>query len=292
MPAWRAVLAGCALALVFAVPAKAGDGEGRVSADWTVGSRAYRELRARAAFDLADSASLAARASVYRSDEVNGTYKLFGLRGGYEPGRWSFGLDAAVQPRVDGYEKSSLGGDAAYSFPLSGDDGNAALDLGGGVALTRHSDQLASEPRSGPGRGAKRAEEFVVRESDLFVFGAVRTPAATLSGRAMTSSYDRDLAGESARRVLSVGEAFDGAVFGFPRSSLMAKIRVEALPRLEPFASWTHTTFALGDPPSNALAAGATVFLGRIDATASVERYRQRGFPDRNYLSLGASLGF
>jgi len=287
----KSVLAAAALALLAAVSARADDG-GSAGADLTVGSNGYRAVRARASFDLPDSVYLAPRAAFYRSDEVNGTYKLFGLRGGYEPGRWSFGADAAVQPRVDGYEKSSLGADAAYSFPLSDSDKKAAFDLGGGVVLTRHSDRFAAAGR-GLGRGAERTAEFAVRESDLFVFGALRSRAAVLSGRATSSSYDRDLAAANARReLLTGGGGFDAAVFGFPDTILSATLRIKAIPRVEPFVSYTRTTFELGDPPAHAVEAGATVYLGRAGLSASVERYRQQGFADRNYLTLGATLDF
>lgn len=286
----KAAVAAALLALTAA--AARADGGGSAGLDLTSGSNAYRAVRAHASFDLPDDVYLAPRALFYRSNDVNGTYRLFGLRGGCEPGRWSFGADAAVQPRVDGYEKSSLGGDAAYSFPLSEDDKKAAAELGGGVVLTRHSDAFDAEP-GGRGRGRARTETFAVRESDLFVFGALRSRAAVLSARATKSSYDRDLAAADARRVLTgAGDGFGAAVFGFPDSILTARLRIKAIPDVEPFAAFTRTTFELGDPPADSVEAGAAVYRGRAGLTASLEVYRQRGFADRRYVTLGATLDF
>jgi hypothetical protein len=300
----KPVLAAGALALIVAVSASADDGAGSAGVAVTAGSNAYRALRARASFDLPDSAYLAPRAEVYRSRDTNGTYRLFGLRGGYEPGRWSFDGDAALQPRVDGYQKSELGADAAYSFPLAEEEeGGAAFDLGGGFLLTRHSDLLADAGGAGGvggaggapgrGRGVPRVSEFTVRESDLFAFGAWRGRAAVLSGRLTKASYDRDLGSANARRVLApAGDAFNGAVLGFPDTIVSLLLRVESFSRVEPFVSWRRTTFALGDPPSTAAAAGATLTRGRAGLTASLEVERQRGFPARTYLTVGSSVGF
>jgi len=294
MPSGRSLLTFVALALSVA-PALAAEGDGSAGVDFTAGSNAYRAARVRASFDLRDSFYLAPRASFYRSNDVNGTYKLFGLRGGYEPGAWSFGGDVAVLPRVDGYERTSLGADAAYAFRLSEEDKNTALDLGGGVTLTRHSDLVAGAPGSnGRGRGGEvsRSAEFVVRESDLFVFGTLRGRAAALTGRLSKSSYDRDLAAANARRPLSAGGGFDAAVVGFPDTVVSAALKVKAIPDLEPFVSVARTTFELGDPPATSYEAGATAWSGRLGLAASLELYRQRGFADRRYLTLGASLEF
>ncbi|MBI3565373.1 MAG: hypothetical protein HY079_09275 [Elusimicrobia bacterium] len=297
MPAREAVLAAFALALTAAASALAEPGDGSAGLDLTAGSNAYRAARARAWFDLRGGFSLAPRAAFYRSDEAGGTYKLFGLRGGYAPGRWSFGVDAAVQPRVDGYAKSSFGADAAYDFPLRGDDAKYALSAGGGFTLTRHSDRLAGEggapAAAGRGRGAERAAEFVVRESDLFAFTELRTRALALSGSAAKSSYDRDLAAADARRVLSaVGDGFGAAVLGFPDTRVAFRLRIDALGAVAPFVSWARTTFELGDPPATAVEVGASVTRGRTSLNASLERYRQAGFPDRRYLTLGGTLDF
>ena len=269
--------------------AAAAAGAGTASLELTAGSRAYRALSARASFETPNDTYIAPRAAFYRSDDADGTYKLFGLRGGYEPGPWSFGADVAVQPNVDGYSKSSLGADAAHSFPLSGEE--AFFDLGGGAAVTRHSDEFAAGGSNGRGRGRARTDEFVVRQTDLVVFAALRGAVASLAGRLTKSAYDRDLAEANARRRLSAGEAFDAAVLGFPDTRASAILRVKA-PPVEPFLAVTRTTFRAGDPPATGLEAGAKVRRGDAAVTASIERYRQAGYEDRTYVSVGGSLDF
>src|SRR5689334_22370539 len=100
---------------------------GSAAVSVTAGSNYYREFSARASFDLPRDFYLSPSASFYRSDDADGTYKLFGLRGGYEPGPWSFGADLKLQPPTDGYSKSALGGVAAYAFPVAD---AAFFDLG------------------------------------------------------------------------------------------------------------------------------------------------------------------
>lgn len=285
----KAALAAAVVALSCAAAA-ADDGAGSAELSQTLGSRGYSLTRGKATLDVGKTASITPSVSIYRSDDVNGTYDTFGLRGDYEPGRWSFGAEAAVQPRTDGYAKSSLGGDAAYAFPL-GDAEDAHLDAGAGATLTRHSDQFAAAA-GGRGRGARRGDELVVRQSDLFVFGALRAERFVLSGRASKSSYNQDLASLSARRApdLALG-GFDAAVTGFPDSSVSARLRLKGR-RVRPFLSYAHTTFELGDPPANAWEAGATVPAGRADVTAAYERYLQSGFAPRGYVTLAVALDF
>ncbi|MDE2490745.1 MAG: hypothetical protein KGM24_07845 [Elusimicrobia bacterium] len=288
----RRVLAVAALAL--AVPA-AGAGGGRAGGGLSAGSDGYREARAWASFDLPDSTYLTPRAALYRSDFLNGTEEVLGLRGGWQPGPWSVGADASLQPRVDGYERSSFGLDASLSVPL--DDARRGLSLaaGGGATFTRHSDlyYAASGPGRGRARGAARGEEFAVRETDLFVFGSLRGRAGALTLRLGESLYDRDLAAADARRELAPpGSGFGAAVFGFPRTVVAVRARAEATANLEPFVSCERTTFELGDPAALSLKGGATLYRGRAALTGSFELYRQSGYADRRYVALGASLGF
>jgi hypothetical protein len=71
-----------------------------------------------------------------------------------------------------------------------------------------------------------------------------------------------------------------------------AKLTIKPTPDVRPFASISRTTFKLGDPPGTALTAGATLYRGDWNFTASAEIYRQSGFADRHYFTLGAGLDF
>lgn len=279
-------LAGALAALLAAAGARAeGGGAG---AGFTAGSGGYREARARAWFDLSPEFWLAPRLAFYRSDELASTRRLFGLGAGYEPDRWRFAGDLALEPRVDGYSRASLGLDAGRVAPL---EGETELEAGAGLGFTRHSDEFAAAPR-GRGRGAARSDDLVVRQADLSVYAAARGEAASLRVRAAKSVYDRDLAAVAARRPPGSG-AFGAAVGGFPDSRLTATARLLATRPVEPFVTVERTAFELGDPPGTGYEAGVAVTVAKgVEVTASLELYRQAGSADRRFVSAGASAKF
>lgn len=287
-------VAGAATALAIltgsSAAVRAADGGGSASVDFTAGSRSDREARVAASFDLRDDWFVAPRAAFFRSDDSPSGFARYGLSGGRSVGAWLFEGDATIQPRVDGYARSSFGGDASCSFGSRKDD-SGALEVGAGANLIRHSDLLFA-PSGGRGRAADRTSEFVVRESDLSAFAAWRGRVGSLSARATGSSYDRDLGEADARRVASLDGEFGAAVVGFPRASATATARVRAGERWEPFVSVTRTTFELGDPPATAVEAGVAWREDRLELRGSVEEYRQAGSADRRYASVGASLDF
>ena len=132
--------AGLALAglLAASVPARA---DASVGADQTFGSGGYRATAVRASADLGESLYLAPRARIDRSDDSGGTYTLIGLLLGYETDSLSLGAEGAVQPKVNGYSRSSLGADALYTLPSSRLLGSAEADVGAAVTGIRHEDE-------------------------------------------------------------------------------------------------------------------------------------------------------
>jgi hypothetical protein len=290
------IAAGLALAglLAAAVPARA---DASAGADQTFGSGGYRATSLRASADVGESLYLAPRARVYRSDSSGGTFVLIGLRLGYEEGPWSLGVEGAVQPKVAGYEKSAFGADAVYTLPRD----HMEVDAGAAVLAVRHEDEFAAAlpaPASGHGSGkrlpgAARSEALVVVQADVTALAALRWPAAELSAEATKSVYDRDLDAEGAResQFLELG-GVDSVVEGFPDTNVNVQLKWTGLARLRPYASWSHTTFKLGASPSNAYEVGARSRLDRVSLKAAYQRYIQKGWSDRDYFTLGASLAF
>ena len=288
------IAAGLALAglLAAAVPARA---DAAVGADQTFGSGGYRAPSLRASADVGESLYLAPRARVYRSDSSGGTFVLVGLRLGYEEGPWSLGAEGSVQPKVAGYAKSAFGADAVYTFPRD----HMEVEAGAAVTGIRHEDELtaaSASAASGAGSGARRpgaarTDALVVTQADLTALAALRWPVVELSAEATKSVYDRDLDAASAResQFLELGGA-DTVVQGFPDTSVNIRLEWKALARLRPYASWSHTTFELGAAPSNGYEAGARSRLDRVTLRAAYQRYVQKGWADRDYFTLGASL--
>lgn len=288
--------AGLALAglLAAAVPARA---DAAVGADQTFGSGGYRATALRASADVGGSLYLAPRARFYRSDASGGTYVLIGLRLGYEEGPWSLGAEGAVQPKVAGYEKSSFGADAVYTFPRE----RMEVDAGAAVLGIRHEDDYAAAipaPASGagPGSGARqpgaaRSEALVVLQTDVSALAELRWPLAAISAEAAKSFYDRDLEAEGAResQFLELG-GVDPVAQGFPDTNVNVQVEWKGRARLRPYASWSRTTFKLGASPSNGYAVGARWRLERISLKAAYQRYVQKGWADRDYFTAGASL--
>lgn len=277
--------------------------------DQTFGSGNYRATKVKASFDLSESLYLSPSYSQYRSDYSSGTRRGLGARLGYEEGLWSWGLEGAHQPRVDGYARSSFGGDAAYSLLPGGEDGVsssedaetfgwglAGVDLGAGLTRTMHSDQFqAAGARMGGHRppGPARTETFSIGQTDFSAFASAKFLAATFSGGVTKSHYDKTLDLGDARVIQALeSSGLDGVAQGFPDLSFDLKLVWKTLPFVRPHVSWVRTSFRLGDPPSDGIEFGGVAEAGRFKVKASWERYTQAGSPKLDYFTLGSSVSF
>lgn len=306
-----ATLSVLAAGAVAAAPAGAAVSLGAAQ---TLGSASYRSTRVDASLDLGESAYVAPSLATYRSDDSSGTYNNFGLRVGYEAGPLSFGVHGSVQPRVDGYRRSALGADVTFSLAPGGTKhghrmagpssesnetfgyGLAGVDVGAGVDRLWHSDEFAAAGTSGTGlrrQGAARAAALDVAQTDVSVFAGAKFLVLELSAQATKSAYSKDIDAGGVREAQFLAlPGVNAIVQGFPDTSANAKVKWKTLPLVRPFLSYTHTTFKLGASPSNSVEIGGNVGLDMLNVQAAYESYTQKGFPDRNYVTIGASLNF
>lgn len=303
-----------AFSAVLAAPAAAGVS---VGASETLGSSNYRGTKANASVDVNDNVYVAPSFSGYRSDTSSGTFKNFDLRLGYETGPVSLGVHGGFQPKTNGYSQRSFGADVTFSItpggskhghkmagPSSGGEetfgsGLAGVDLGGGINHISHSDDLtAASSVNGAGQrraaGAARGRALAIDETDLSAFAGAKFLITELSANITKSVYSKSLDvvnGPRAAQFFAVS-GFGAIVQGFPDTSTNLKLTWKTLPLVRPYISYTHTTFKLGDAPSNAVELGGVVGLDMLSVKGAYERYTQSGTPDANYFTLGASLNF
>jgi hypothetical protein len=77
-----------------------------VGADQTFGTSGYRGTKANASLDLTDSIYVTGTFATYRNDQSSGSIYQPGLRLGYEIGPFSFGVQGAFVPKVNGHKVS------------------------------------------------------------------------------------------------------------------------------------------------------------------------------------------
>ncbi len=278
------------------LPASAGV---TVGADQTFGSGNYRSTKVHATVDLSEELYLSPSYSQYRSDYSSGTRRGIGARLGSDARLLGWGLEGNHQPKVDGYQRSSFGGDLSY-FLVPQDEtfgwGLTGAELGVALTRTMHSDEFsAAGPRVSGRRppGPPRVETFSIGQTDFGVFGTVKFRHAWLSGGLTKSHYDKTLDLGDARVIQALElSGLEGIVQGFPDLGWDLKLTWRTFPGVRPHVSWARTTFRLGDPPSDGLGLGGAVEAGRFTLKTSWERYIQAGAPKLDYFSLGTSVNF
>ncbi|MBI4371517.1 MAG: hypothetical protein HY552_04390 [Elusimicrobia bacterium] len=303
-------------ALAFAVLAAPAAALVSGGVDQTFGSHGYRGTSAHASLDLGDAWYAVPSYSNAQSDAVAGVYHRYGLRVGYERGPLSLGVQGDVLPKVDGYQRASAGADLTVSL-LSGGSahqhkmagpgaagGNRSMGSGltgvdagvSGVYVRHQDDALGVAGASGSGlnrTGARRAAPFKADEGDFSVFAGARLLLAEVSAQATKSVYSKTLDGNQLRQAPYLALAgFGPAAQGYPDAAFSARVKWTLLPLIHPYASYAHTTFKLGQRPSDGYEAGVAVGLRLADVKAGWQRYVQSGFPTRDTASVGASLNF
>jgi len=301
-------LAILAAAAVLAAPAYAGFSAG---IDQSVGDHSYQTTHANASLDLGDSWTIAPNYTRYKADYTNGIYNDYGLRVAYESGPLALGVAGSVLPRVDGYQQGTVGGDLTFSLtpggtthghkmagPDSGSDqtfgaGLAAVDLGVSANEIMHSDQLQTVGQDPFGPTTSRAKAFDLGQTDLAAFAGVKFLITELSATVTKSYYDKVLDGQNLRAAPFLNITGISAIEqGFPDLSYTLRLKWKSIPVVQPYIAYTHTTYELSEPNSNAFEAGGTVGLQMLSVKGGYVHYEQTGLPNRDYIVLGASLNF
>ncbi len=317
-------------AVVSAVAALAAPGRAGVDVGVSdmSGSDSYQSVRANASVDIGQW-TLTPDYTRYHTAFTNGTYNDYGLRLGYNDGPLALGARGSVMPKVDGYSQGSAGVDATFTLnpghsrqgaklagPDSGgsagnssaalsmmeaegmpyiDTGLGRVDIGVSANEVMHQDDLQAAAGANPLDGAttSRGKTFDLGETDLSVYGGMEFLFTELSAQVTKSAYDRSLSGESLRAAPFLTLAgVDGIEQGYPDLSYNLRLKWDVLPVVHPFITFTHTTYQLGESPSDAFELGGAVSLQMLRVTAGYEHFAQSGTIARDYLMLGAGLGF
>lgn len=270
----------------------------------TTGNNGYQSIRANGSLDIGDSWTLSPTYTHYQTDFTNGAYNDYGLRLGFEEGPLALGVSGSVLPAVNGYSQGAVGGDLTFTLrpagsshgrKMAGPDsennaptygaGLTAVDVGVSVNEITHRDDDAP--------GATRLNPFSLGETDLSAFGGLKFLFTELSAQVTKSAYDRSLEGVDLRPapyLQLVG--VNSIVQGYPDVSWNARLTWKMMPIVRPYIGYTHTTFELGEPNSNAFSVGGVAGFDMLNVTAGYEHYEQNGLQDRNYIMIGAGLNF
>jgi len=269
----------------------------------TTGNDSYQSIHAHASVD-AGNWTLSPSYTRYKTDFTNGTYNDYGARLGYETGPLALGVSGSILPAVNGYSQGAVGGDLTFTLRPGGSphgrkmagpdsDNNAptygagltAVDLGVSVNEITHRDDFAP--------GASRQQPFSLGETDLSAFGGLKFLFTELSAQVTKSAYDRSLEGVDLRPapyLQLVG--VNGVEQGYPDLSWNARLTWKMLPIVRPYISYTHTTFQLGEPNSNAFQVGGVAGFDMLNVSAGYEHYSQNGLNGKDYIMVGAGLNF
>ncbi|NNN06485.1 MAG: hypothetical protein HKL90_11340 [Elusimicrobia bacterium] len=323
MRKWTAFRALCLCLAALASPARAAV-SGGVSE--TTGNDSYQSVRANASVDIGDW-TLSPDYTRYRTSFTNGAYDDYGLRLGYENGPLALGARGSVLPKVNGYSQGTAGVDATFTLSPSGSQhtgklagpdtgvsggassaGLAAMgadgmetfsaglgraDIGVSANEILHQDDLMTVGSNPFGATTGRGKTFDLGQTDLSVYGGLDFLFTELSAQVTKSAYDRTLDGNSLRAAPYLTlTGVDGIEQGYPDLSYNLRLKWSILPIVHPFITFTHTTYQLGESPSNAFEVGGAVSLQMLRVTAGYEHYQQTGLPSGDFLMLGAGLNF
>ncbi|MCK5582296.1 MAG: hypothetical protein KAI33_00820, partial [Elusimicrobiales bacterium] len=229
----------------------------------------------------------------YKSDDSDGTYKIYSLRAGFDKDLYSIAGGLGSTPEVNGYKNTYAEGDITFTLTSNG-SGKGRLagpqsshGASGGKGLTRIDIGGAAKHISHKTSGSKD-----VSQTDLSAFAGLKFFMTRLSMNYTASSYGEtlNLTDHSLPQALSItGLTFIGQ--GFPKSSVNLRLGWSNMPFVAPYVSYTKTKFKLATNDSKSYCAGANIDLTMLDVNVVYEIY-DNGSTKDNFLSLGASLKF
>ena len=237
----------------------------------------------------------------YKSDVSSGTVRNTSIRAGWSQDAWDAGVTLGRSPVTNGYGNTVFGVDAGYGFPVGEETDELEpprLDLGAGYTHTEHEEDFTGtvtrRTRAGTVRTVTVSGRAMLGQGDLYGSVAGTWYDAVLSLTLTGSSYDKDpdkVAAFASRRTALAGVAT--LVQGFPKSSSNLRLSYEGFDVVSPYVSYTHTTFALDQPDSEATTVGAYVTVTQaVELNASYEVYRQSGQPELDYAAGGVQVRF
>src|SRR5208282_3908755 len=266
-----------------------------LGADETIGTHQYAGTDGYFAVGQENGIYLEPKFSTYHSEISNGTYSTYGGRLGYDQNVLSLGGEVNITPKINGYQKISTGGDITFTLtPESGPTHRLAgpnsdysnpsgheisrLDIGGGLTYVEHHEDLATG-------------QFHLGETKYTAFAGAKVLFVTGNAQITKSLYNGNfLPGAYGDRALQLPGVMP-EVQGFPDTTWNAKVGISSFLGVKPYASYTHTTFQLQQPTSNAYAVGGTLGLGLVTVKGAYTLYDPSGGQiKQHYVTAGATL--
>ena len=232
---------------------------------------------------------------------------------GYDKPKEGLGLTMGSTPKQHGYENEFAGLDAALSLGGASVSGVGPVDnkersqgkgtnrmgedLGVGVTVTRH---LEDFELSGAQTNAllpglqSRPSPLTLFQTDLHGLAAMSWKWFWLGARVTKTLYDKNLSQLTAAPAPLLEIEGAGAVAnGFPDLSVNGKLKASFPDGLEPYVSYTHTSFAVEYPDSDAYTAGTFLYIGRLRVNGFYELYEPHmGIGMLGFYSLGLGWSF
>lgn len=239
--------------------------------------------------------------SSYKSDNTNGTFKTYSLRGGYDKERYSIAGGFGSTPENDGYKNSYVESDITFSLTEGGSrkerlaGPQSARSGGGGKGLTRVDVGAAAKyimhENAYDVGSIKRTKSLSINQTDLTAFAGVSFLKSRLRASYTASSYGKTLTAtnRSAQSINVTG--LTSTIQGFPESSVNIRFDWSSMPFVSPFASYTKTKFKLSQKDSKSYCFGAYMDLSMLELNASYEIY-DNGSDKDSYFTLGAGIKF
>jgi hypothetical protein len=170
------------------------------------------------------------------------------------------------------------GPNSDYANPKGSTLGDA--DIGGGITYVNHHEDLSNE-------------QFRMGEIKYTAFGGVKVLSMIVSGQITKSLYDGTLpANAFGDRSLQL-PGVTPIVQGLPDTTWNAKVSLFSILTVRPYVSYTHTTFQLHQPTSDAFSVGATAGLDVIGLKGAYTFYNPGGGQSvQHYLTAGFTLNF
>ncbi len=236
----------------------------------------------------------------YKTDDTNGTYKTYSLRGGYDKELYSIAGGFGSTPEMNGYKNAYVESDITFtltpggsrkgrlagpqsSHGASGGKGLARIDIGGAAKYSMHKSKYNS--------AGALIKSKSINQTDLSVFAGASFLSSRLSAVYTASSYDKTLnAVNRAPQAVNMA-GLTSIVQGFPATSVNIRLDWSNMPFVAPYISYTKTKFKLSQPDSKSYCFGANIDLTMLDVTASYEIY-DNGIDKDNYISLAAGIKF
>ena len=236
----------------------------------------------------------------YKTDDTNGTYKTYSLRGGYDKELYSIAGGFGSTPEMNGYKNAYVESDITFtltpggsrkgrlagpqsSHGASGGKGLARIDIGGAAKYSMHKSKYNS--------AGALIKSKSINQTDLSVFAGASFLSSRLSAVYTASSYDKTLnAVNRAPQAVNMA-GLTSIVQGFPATSVNIRLDWYNMPFVAPYISYTKTKFKLSQPDSKSYCFGANIDLTMLDVTASYEIY-DNGIDKDNYISLAAGIKF